>query len=367
MIVPFNIIKELWAKENFAKLGLELDASDTQNAQIFQIDESKGININLLLTDEYLRKLEQQKVENISIYYNSELVKILKKYHPERYISEEVAELYKIELSFERFNLANKLSSYDNKIFKRRRIKLLQDIITGVKTKRIEAQYGDFIDERLLNFMKKEYPENYKIKYTTTEKGILLVLDENSYKTDPQLLRLQFMIRKIFTDVQYKNLTIVNLKEGFKNYFLPKSDFHPKLTLLVGKTSGNIRLYKAIKIFDPFSKIAWLTKENLNSNHDLIFDSIISKLGQDYSEEYKVYSMEREEKQQLSPIDLQDYRKRLSALGREFSINKYIDLAYEILEKGMKYDVFQPKTHLMNTIIDLKADPGKIFRNLLLT
>ncbi len=366
MIIPFKVIKELWTKENLAGLNIELDASDTQNAQIFQIDDSKTININLILTDEYLKKLEEQKVEDISIYYNPKLIKILKKYYPDKYIQEDIAELYKIELSYERFKLANAMSSYDNKFFKERKLILLQDIITGTKVKTIEAKYGDYITDKFINILKSNYAESYKVKYATTERGILLVLDENSYKTDPQLLRLQFMIRKIFTDVHYRNLRIVNLNEGFKSYFIPKDGFYPKLTLLVGKTAGNIFLYKAIKVFDPFSKIAWLTKENLHSNHDLIFDSIVSKLSQDYSEEYKIYSAEREDKQQLSPIALQDYRKRLSALGRDFSVPKYINLAYEILEKSSKYDMFQPKTHLMNTIIDLKADPGKIFKHLLI-
>ena len=365
MYIPFKIIKELWTKENLQKLNLELDASDTQNAQIFQIDEKKEININLLLTDEYLKKLEEKNVDDISIYYNKEFIKILKKYYPDKYLQEDTAELYKVELILEHFKLANKLSSYDNTHFKNRYIKILQDIIIGTKIKKIDIVYGTILDSKKMESIKLNFPENYKINYVTSEKGILLVLDENSYKTDPQLLRLQFMIRKIFTDVNYKKFTIVKLKDGFRKYFRPDGDFYPKLVLLVGKTGGNIFLYKSIKIFDPFAKIAWLTKENLTGNPDLIFDSLINKLSQDYSEEYKIYSKNREDKEQLNPLAIQEYRKKIGELGRNFSIKNYINIAYDILEKSMNYDMFQPKTHLLNTIIDLRIDPAKIFQRLL--
>ena len=120
MYIPFRILKELWAKENLQQFNIELDASDTQNAQIFRIDGKKSISVNLLLTDEYLQKLEEQKVENISVYYNPSLMKVLKRYHPQRYHTEECDTLAYVEKVFLQFEYANKLSSYDGKNLKKR-------------------------------------------------------------------------------------------------------------------------------------------------------------------------------------------------------------------------------------------------------
>lgn len=368
MYVPFNIIKELWQKEpDLQKAGIELDATDTHIAQIFGIDENKTITVNLLLTDEYLKKLGSQQVENISVYYNKIIAKFLRKYYPQKYPQPEILPLYKIELIFSQYQLANKLSSFEDKIFKKRELKLLQDIISfSGRAKKIIIPYGTTISDPIMEKIKAYTGERTELEYTTNEKGILLVFDNEAYKNDPPLLRLQFMIRKIFTDVNYKSLKVIDVDSGFREYFEPAENFYPKLVLLVGKTPKNVFLYKKIKVFDPFAKIAWLTRNNLNVNADLLFDSIINKLSQDYTKEYNIFIKERDEKKPLSHIELQKYRKLLTNFSKKFSIKAYIEIAYDILEKSMQYDMFQPYTHLLNVLLDLRQPPARIFERLLL-
>ncbi len=366
MYIPFTIIKELWNKEKLEKFKIELDASDTQNAQIFRIDEKKAITINLILTDEYLKKLEDQKVERISIYYNPQLMKILKRYHPNHYYTEEIEPLYKIEHLFLQFEMANKLSSYDNTFFKKRYLTMLQDIISSeTKIKKIVAVYNDLLNRELLLKIKTLFSDSVNINFIQSERGVLLVLDNTAYKKDPHLVRLQFMVRKIFNDVNYSHLKAVDVSSGFKEYFKPTDKAFKKLVILVGKTENHLVLFKKIKIFDSFSKIVWITPEHLKSKPDLIFDSIITKLKQDYTEEYKIYSKPREKKNPLSQNDLQNYRKYLAVFGRKFNLKGYIELAYDIQEKSKDSDMFQPKTHLMNILLDLRYSPVKIFNQLM--
>ncbi|MBU1075720.1 MAG: hypothetical protein KKH98_00410 [Spirochaetes bacterium] len=362
MYIPFRIIKELWAKENLHNLSIELDASDTQNAQIFRIDEKKGISINLILTDEYLQKLEAQKVENISIYYNQNLMKLLKRHYPQRYHTEETASLNEIEKIFSQFEAANSLSFYDKKVFKKRFLKILQDIITpDTKIKKIVAMYNELLDVELMRKIKTLFFDSVNIDFVQSERGILMILDNENHMNNPELVRLQFMVRKIFNDVNYSNIKIVDVKMGFKEYFEPLDLISKKLIILVGKTPSLIKLFKMIKIFDPFSKIIWMTAEHLSTKPDLIFDSIIQKLNQDYSQEYRTNMTKREEKAALSQNEVQMYRKHLAEFSRKFNLDMYIELAYDIQEKGKTIDMFQPKTHLMNILLDSRYSPAKIF------
>lgn len=368
MYVPFNIVKELWEKEiELKKAGIELDATDTHIAQIFGIDENKTITVNLLLTDEYLKKLESQRVENISMYYNKTLAKFLRRYYPQKYPQPEVLPLYKIELIFSQYQLANKLSSFEDRVFKKRELKLLQDIISfSGRTKKIIIPYGTPISDSIMEKIKAYTSERTELEYTTNEKGVLLVFDNEAYRNAPPLLRLQFMIRKIFTDVNYKNLKVIDVDSGFREYFEPAGSFYSKLVLLVGKTPKNVFLYKKIKVFDPFAKMVWLKRDNLNTNPDLLFDSITNKLSQDYTTEYNTFIKERDKKKPLSHIELQKYRKLLTNFSKKFSIKAYIEIAYDILEKGMQYDMFQPYTHLLNVLLDLRQPPTRIFERLLI-
>lgn len=366
MYIPFKIIKELWVKEQIANLKIELDASDTQNAQIFRIDEGKAISVNLLLTDEYLRKLEEQKVENISIYYNTQLMKILKRNYPDRYPTEETGTLNQIEDLFKQFDYANEMSSFQGKIFKKRYLRILQDVIrTDTRIKRIVAMYNELLDPSLMDKIKALFSGSININYIQSERGILMILDNAAYQQDPQLVRLQFMVRKIFNDVQYKNIKSVDVKNGFKEYFEPSDLISKKLIILVGKTPSLLFLFKEIKIFDPFSKIIWLTNDHLKSNPDNIFDSIIKKLNQNYASEMATFSAPREDKTSLSQIEIQKYRKMLAEFGRQFNLKTYINLAYEILEKSKSVDMFQPKTHLTNILLDQRYSPEKIFLQLI--
>lgn len=369
MYIPFKIIKELWDKESeLKKAGIELDATDTQNAQIFRIDENKNISVNLLLTDEYITKLEEQKVNNISIYYNRILAKKLRKYYPELYPTPETEPLYKIKNLFLQFDLANTLSSYENKSFKSRKIKLLQDIIISpAGSKKIITYYGELISKGILEKLEGTIKESTPIEYTTNEKGIFLVFDSEAYKEDPQLLRLQYMVRKIFTDVNYKNLKASNVDKSFKEYFLPPKEEYYKLVILIGKTDRNINLYKMLKIFDPFSKTLWLTKDDLTKEPNTLFDEIINKLHQNYANEYKLFTRDNEDKTQLSQSQIQKYRQILTNFSKKFSLKAYIEIAYDIQQKSKNYNVFQPKTHLLNILSDLRATPDKIYERLLLS
>lgn len=366
MYISFTIIKELWNKEKLEKFKIELNASDTQNAQIFRIDEKKAININLILTDEYLKKLEDQKVEKISIYYNPQLMKILKRHYPDRYYTEEIEPLYKVEHLFLQFEMANKQSSYEGTFFKKRYLKILQDIISSdFKIKKIIAVYNDLLNRESLLKIKALFSDSININFIQSERGILLVLDNTAYKKNPLLVRLQLMVRKIFSDINYSYFKAVDVASGFKEYFKPTDDISKKLVILVGKTENHLFLFKKIKFFDPFSKIVWITQEHLNSKPDLIFDSIITKLKQDYTEEYKIYSKPREEKNPLPQKDLQNYRKFLTVFHKKFNLKGYIELGFDIQEKGKDYDMFQPKTHLMNILLDLRYSPKKVFNQLM--
>lgn len=366
MYIPFHVIKELCEKEDFLKFNIELDASDTHNAQIFHIDENKMITVNLLLTEEYLTKLESMHIDNISIYYNEALMKLLKREYPEMYVQEDKAPLYKVEKDYEGFELANKLSSFNNKIFKERNLRILQDVISvSSRIKRIIVMYNELLNRDLINSIKQIYSESADISYTTSEKGLLMIIDEKEYKSDPQLLRLYFTIRKIFEDLKYKYFKIVNVQKGFIEYFEPSDAIHKKAVIFIGKTPDNLVLHKKLRIFDPFVKTKWITQENKDLSPDKLFDGIVSILGKDYTEELKLFSLTKEEKKQLLPQDIQNYRKLLSELGRKFNINSCIDIFYDILEKGKEYDMFQPKTHLINLLTDLRYTPDKIFEQLM--
>jgi len=367
MYIPIEIITEIWKTEKDIKnYGIELDASDTQVAQIFGIDENKEITINLYLTDEYLQKLQALNVKDVAIYYNPKFVSLLKKYYPQRYPSGEKLPLYKIELLLTQFQLANKLSSYENHIFKNRILKTLQDIIIpSGRIKKILIKYGSQIDFETIEVIKKYFSETWEIEFTTNERGIFLVVDDRAYQSDPALLRLKFIVIKMFDDLKYKNFKIVDTNFIFKEYFEPLENFYAKLVIFVGKTPQNIFNYKAIKIFDPFAKIIWLTKDNLISNTDALFDSIINKVSQDYTAEYSLFSKEKEEKKELSQIEIQNYRKILTSLSQKFNIKFYIEIAYDLLEKSKEYDVSQQIIHLMNILSDTRYTPPRIFENLM--
>lgn len=367
MRIPIEIISEIWKQdEEVKKLNIELDASDTEIAQIFGIDENKEIIINLLLNDEYLKRLQSLNVANVSIYYNKNFVNLLRKYYPTRFPVPNSLPLYKLDLLFSQFQLANKLSSYENKIFKKREIKILQDIIIpSGRIKKIVLHYDSLINSDTLEIIKKYYNETEEIEFIPNEKGILLVIDDLAYQNDPALLRLKFMVIKMFNDVKYKNFKITGVDTAFNEYF-ESVDFYPKLVIFVGKTVKNIFCYKKIKVFDPFAKIIWLTKENLSSNQDALFDSIINKISQDYSTEYSIFSKEKEEKKELSQIEIQNYRKILTNFAQKFSIKAYIEIAYDLLEKSKEYNVFQQMNHLMNIILDLRYPPTRIFENILI-
>ncbi len=367
MRIPFDIIKELWEKENLEKMGLELDATDTQNAQIFGIDEDKEITINLLLTKEYLEKLEEQEVEEIALYYNESLVKLLTKYYPDKFPSPDTAPFQKINTLFEQFKLANKLSSYESRKFKERTIKLLQDvIITEGKIKKIVAHYGLILDENIVEKLKKYISGLTPIKYKVSESGVLLVNDESASAQNPKLLRLRFMVLKILKDSGYKNFKIVNVLQAFREYFMPSDKKQRKLIIFIGETPNNNFIFKSIKLFDPFSKTLVLNISDLSITPEKIFDRIIKTLGEDYASEYKTYTSEREDKNPLSPGEVQRYRKIITEFARKFSIKKYVEIAYDIMEKDKYVDMFQPRNFLHNTITDLGYTPDRIFDNLIM-
>ncbi|MBN1897892.1 MAG: hypothetical protein JW827_03860 [Spirochaetes bacterium] len=367
MFIPLHIIKELWVQEPKVKHSMiELDASDIHNAQIFGIDENKAITINLILTDKYMEKLKAQKVDKVSIYYDKRVASLLRQYYPKDYPVPDEMTFYEMEILFSQYKLANEHSSYDNKKFKSRHITLLQDIITVVgKSSKIIVPYNTLVTEKVVDKMKEHVKSNTAIEYLPNEKGILLIFDNSAYKHDPELLRLQYKIRKIFDDVNYTNYKAIDVNQAFNEYFFPsKKDFY-KVVFMVGKTVKNDFLFKALKVFDPFAIIAWLTKEHIKTAQDILFDSILNKLSRDYKKEVIMFSKERDKKTTLTPIQIQKYRNLMTNLSKKFNLKGYVEIAFDILSKSNDFDMFQPKTHLMNILLDLRQPPHKIFSRLL--
>jgi hypothetical protein len=356
MIIPFYQVAELWNKNKLQNLGLKLDLSSDQVTLAEPIIKD--------FTPEMFRKFNDGNVDNVTFVYSPELRVSLMKYFPDYYQPEHSDRISMLRLYLQQFELANELSKGKKAQFKRRYIKSL-DAVEDRDGKSSIIRFNQELESKDIEYLKNRFSDEYNLKYTSSEKGILLVYDTKGYKSNPQMTKLQFQVRKLFQDIRYKRVLSVDIAQAFASYFKAFEGNSPKLVMLCGRTQSNEFLLKLLRVFDPFVKTMWLDVDTLNKDVDAIFDEILPKLGSDYSYENILYDPNDKTKDILSQSDTRVYRDRISQLSREFAIRMYIDIEYDLIEAMKKTLVGNQLKHLYSVLDALKISKDTLFNKFL--
>ena len=353
MIIPKVHILQLWEKKLIQHLHLQVDMSP---------DDIKGFNENYLKPFDavFIEEFQKDKAGSVKFVFDLGLKMILMKEFPEYrpVYSDRVGML---KMTVEQFQQANALSRGEKLVFKERYVKCL-DSFQAKNSKKSVIRFNQPLTTKDLEYLKNQYNDDYMVHYTPSEKGILLVYDSKGYRANPEQTRLQFQVRKVFQDIRYKKVVPVEVEKAFSRYFAEGSENSAKLIILCGKTEANQKLNVAIKAFDPFCKIMWLTVDDLDKTSDEIFDSILPKLGADYSYESLVYDLNDVTKDILPQDKVKEFRDKINLFGNQVSLDLYVSIVNELYEASKKFIVQTQFNHLKNVLDSLKLTKDLLFQ-----
>lgn len=353
MIIPKVHILQLWEKKLIQHLHLQVDLSP---------DDIKTFDERYLkpFDETFVEGIKKDKAGSVKIVFDLGLKMILMKEFPEYrpVYSDRVGML---KMTVEQFQQANSLSKGEKLVFKERYMKCL-DSFQAKNSKKSVIRFNQPLIPKDLEYLKNQYNDDYMVHYTPSETGILLVYDSNGYKANPEQTRLQFQVRKVFQDIRYKKVVPVEVVKAFSQYFAEGSENSAKLVILCGKTEANEKLNVTIKAFDPFCKMMWLTVDDLNKTSDEIFDSILPKLGSDYSYESLVYDLNDLTKDILPQDKVKEFRDKINRFGNQVSLELYVSIVNELYEASKKFIVQTHFNHLQNVLDSLKLTKDLLFQ-----
>ncbi|GEM_PF-7121953 len=356
MIVPSYQIADLWNKHKIQGIDLVVDLTP------------EGLDSHEM----YHKSMTKETYENLisghtgvfNFVYNPVLKDFLLKNFSEYYQPAYHERISMLKMLIRQYEMTNEFSKGKKTVYKKRFVKSLETI-KDVDGKRILVEFNQEVDLKDLDVIRVKFNEEYTLKYTTSEKGILLIYDTKGYVKNPQLTKLQFQVRKIFHDITYKRVQSADVTRGFTSYFKTFEGNNPKVVVFCGRTEKNEYLSKQIRAFDPFVKIIWVEVEDLNKNADDIFDKILPKLGSDYAYETLVYDQEDKTKENMPQGEIKDLKERINILSRDFTIKEYIEIENHLIDKMRKFVVRNQFAHLNNILDALKISKDIIFNKLL--
>jgi hypothetical protein len=347
---------DLWTKHKIQSLNLKVDLTPegTDPSPIYQKE----------LTKETYQNLVESQSGFINFVYHPELKALLLKNFAEYYQPAYHEKISMLRIQLKQYEMTNNFSKGKKTVFKKRFLKSLETVF-DLDGKRILLEFNQEIDFKALDVIRLKFNDEYNLKYTSSEKGILLIYDAKGYAKNPQLTKLQFQVRKIFHDIRYKRVLSTDVAQGFASYFKTFEGNNPKVVVFCGRTEKNTYLSKQIRAFDPFVKLMWVETEDLNKGADDIFDSILPKLGSDYSYETLVNDPDDKTKENLPSNESKELKERINALSREFSIREYVEIENLLIDKMRKYTVANQFSHLYNILDGLRISKDVIFNKLL--
>ncbi len=347
-------------KYDIGEFNIEIDLSDKQNQEFFPDAHDRLLLNNDTFIDFSLRRLDHP----VALKYNDRLYRLLHQDYPALFPTPEAVHAAELRSILNTYTIANSLSTMGNSVFKKRTMLFGQDIIGNDKNRRYIGHMNDVLDEEHLNTIITQFGEKYMVRYYNNERGCLVVYDTDGYKNNQELVRLQFMVRKLFNDIHYHSLVVTNTAVAIKKYFKPEYIFYPKVIVLCGDTESNNNIARQVKCFDPFATIVMLTQQHITAGFDAIFDEIIVQLSNDYSDLVKIYFDLDAPKEFLMPEKVDAIRQQIIRLGKEFVLNDMFKIWEILIDLEKKYNVKQLYTYLDEVLKGHGITREKVFNSL---